>query len=185
MEFHGHSCQSPEERDKLVREKIAKEDEMEAQATGDSRLITRELLEKLGYADSEIEVDFPFEVSSGKHSGVCSTDYIIRIDGRRYMAVKCSMALESRERHIISFCRAADTPAIPIAVITDGLTAHVLDTFSGQKVLEGLDNVPGREDALAYLRENPDRTYPPDRAEKERRVLLAFETTLCPRPENK
>jgi len=185
MEFQGHSCQSPEERDKLVREKIAKEDEMEAQATGDSRLIARELLEKLGYADKEIEVDTTFEVSSGKHSGLCSTDYIVRLDGRRYMAVKCSMALESRERHILSFCRSVDSLAIPIAVITDGLTAHVLDTFSGKRIQEGMDNVPGRDAAMAYLRDNPDMTYPPDKAEKERRVLLAFETTLCPRPEDK
>lgn len=185
MEFQGHSCQSPEERDKLVREKIAKEDEMESQATGDSRLIVRELLEKSGYSDHEIETDVPFEVSSGTHSGICSTDYIIRINNRRYMAVKCSMALESRERHILSFCRAADSHVIPVTVITDGLTAHVMDTFSGEKVAHGLDSIPHRDAAIAYLKDNPARTYPSDKAEKERRVLLAFETTLCPSPKDK
>lgn len=185
MEFHGHSCQSPEDRDKLVREKIAKEDEMEAQATGDSRLIVREHLGKLGYADDEIDEDARFEISSGTHSGACSVDYIVKLRGRRYMAIKCTMAIESRERHVLSFCRAADKHVIPVAVAADGLTAFVLDTMSGKRLSEGLDAIPDREAAMGYLEANPPIKYPADKAEKERRVLLAFETTICPKPEGK
>jgi len=184
MEFHGHSCQSPEERDKLVREKIAKEDEMEAQATGDSRLIVYELLGKLGYADEDIETDKAFEVSSGVHAGLCSVDYIVKLGGRRSMAIKCTMAIESRERHIVSFCRVADEAPIPVAVVSDGLTAYVLDTMTGRRLAEGLDAIPGRDALLGQLDMNPPQKYPDERAEKEKRILLAFETTMCPRPES-
>jgi len=185
MEYEGHSCQSPEEREKLVRDKIAKEDEMEAQATGDSRLIIEELLRRLGYRDGEIESDIPFEVSTGAHSGTCSTDFIVKIGGRRFMGIKCTMALESRERHIVSFCRVADRMVIPVAVVTDGLTAIVVDTMTGRPLSEGLDSIPDRERALSLLEGAPEQPFPEgDKAEKTRRVLLAFETTGCPRPRN-
>jgi hypothetical protein len=183
MEFHGHSCQSPEERDRLVREKIAKEDEMEHQAMGDSRLIVLEQLEKLGYSGEEIETDRGFEVSTETHTGFCAMDYIITLMGRRFMAIKCTMAIESRERHVLSFCRAADKHIIPIAVVSDGLTAYVLDTKSGNRLSEGIENIPDREAALRFLEENPPEPYPEEKARKERLVLLAFETTTCKKPE--
>ena len=86
MEFHGHSCQSPEERDRLVRDKIEKEDRLEADATGDSRIIVKEQLLKLGYTEDEIETDRTVEVSSGTHVGPSSVDYTITLSGRIFMA---------------------------------------------------------------------------------------------------
>ncbi|MFC1549512.1 hypothetical protein ACFL4R_01420 [Nitrospirota bacterium] len=183
MEFHGHSCQSPDERDKLVREKIAKEDEMEAQATGDSRLIVLEHLGKLGYREDEIETDRPFEVTTGTHSDACSMDYLVTLGGRSFMAIKCTMAIESRERHVLSFCRCAQEHLIPMAVASDGLTAYVLDTKSGKRVSEGLDSMPDRDAALRFLDQNPPEPYPEAKAAKEKLILLAFETTLCQKPE--
>jgi len=183
MEFHGHSCQSPEERDKLVREKIEKEDEMENLATGDSRLIVMEHLQKLGYSGDEIEAGRSFNVSTGTHSGSCAMDYIITLSDRLFMAIKCTMAIESRERHVLSFCRAASANIIPYAVVSDGLTAYVLDTRTGKRISEGLDGIPDREAALKYLEQNPPEPYPEEKAMKERLVLLAFETTHCTKPE--
>jgi hypothetical protein len=185
MEFHGHSCQSPQERDRLVRDKIAKENEMEARATGDSRLIMKERLGKLGYAGEEIETDRAFDVSTGTHSGSCAMDYIVLLGGRRFMSIMCTMAMESRERHVLSFCRAADEHLIPFAVVSDGLTAYVLETKSGRRVSEGLESIPGRAEAIEFLEKTPPEAYPEEKAMKERLVLLAFETTLCPRPESK
>lgn len=180
MEFIGKSCGSPADRDKLVREKIQKEDEMETLATGDARQITAELLERLGYNADDIERDKGFDVSTSTHSGLCSTDFIIKLNNRRFMAIKCNMAVDSRERHILSFCRAADSKIIPLAVVTDGLEFRVMDTMSGKILSNTPDDAPDRESALEYLATNPEISYPEEKAIKARQMLLAFETTVCP-----
>lgn len=183
MKFRLHNCSTPDDREQRIREKIEKDDELEGQATGDARLITEELLGKLGFLDDEIIKDMSFEVSSGKHSGRCSMDYIIKLDGRYFMAIKCSMAVDSRERHVLSFCRAAHSSLIPVGVVTDGLEAHIIDAPSGRQTSESVDDIPSREQALEYLKECPETAWPEKKAEAERRILLAFETTLCPRTE--
>lgn len=180
MEFIGKSCGNPADRDKLVREKIQKEDELETLATGDARLIIAELLEKLGYSEDDIERDKGFEVSTSTHSATCSTDFIIRMNGRRFMAIKCNMALDSRERHILSFCRAAESHIIPFAVITDGIECRMMDTMSGKTLTDHLEKLPDRKAALEYLDTHPEETYPEDKIHRAKQMLLAFETTMCP-----
>jgi len=183
MKFRLHNCSTPDEREQRIREKIEKDDELEGQATGDARLITAELLGKLGYSEDEIITDMQFQVSAGKHSAPCSMDYLVRLDGRYFMAIKCSMALDSRERHVLSFCRSVDKDIIPMGIVTDGLEAHIIEASSGKQVSQSVEDIPSRKQALEYLGDNPPASWPEKKLEGEKRILLAFQTTLCPRTE--
>ncbi len=109
-----------------------------------------------------------------------AVDYLIKINGKRLMAIKCSPgALESRERHLISFARVVDDYQIPYALVTDGSQARLLDTLTGKLVSEGLISIPEKGQAGEMVETAKFIPYPPERMEKERRILLAFEAIKC------
>lgn len=173
------------EREELVRKKVQEEDAREQLATMDARqLVLMFLKEEKGYLDEDIEIDREFIVSVKEGPSpieeAVSVDYVIRLEGIPYMAIKCSMAVESRERHMLAFSRVVDSRQIPYSVVTDGLKALIIDTVSGKVTAEGLENLPSRQEALKDM-ENMELTEcPPVKKEGEKRILLAFECASCP-----
>lgn len=170
------------EREKLIREKVLSEDEAEVAATHDARLIIWELLVEKGYLPDEVEVDREFAISAGGRKEKSAVDYIIKLKGRRYMSIKCSMALVSRERHVLAFSRVVDSCQIPYSVITDGVDARLMDTATGKVLAEGLEAIPPREQAIADVEEVEFREFPPSKKERETMILQAFDCTGCPKP---
>lgn len=128
-----------------------------------------------GYLETDIETGRQFDISVGNSSVKASVDFIVTLGGRRIIAILCSsVSVESRERHILAFSRVADACQIPIAVVTDAETTRVFDTCSGNLLSNDISYIPSREHALAT---NFDiAPCPADRAEKEKRIVMAFET---------
>lgn len=180
--WYNYAMNGQEERKKLVEEKIRAEDEKEAIATGDAREIVGGLLREKGYQREDIERDSEFSIAAGDKEDTASADFIIRLGGRRYMAIKCTMALESRQRHILSFSRVVDEYQIPYSVVTDGLKAYLMDTLSGRVISEDLDALPARDEAAKDIEALTFSKLPPERKDKETRILLAFECASCPKP---
>ncbi|GAB4389854.1 MAG: type I restriction enzyme HsdR N-terminal domain-containing protein [Thermodesulfovibrionales bacterium] len=144
------------------------------------KVVLKFLLEDRGYLPEEVETDRAFEVSVDGRVELASTDYVINLGGRRLMAVKCTVTPDSSERHIVAFCRVADRCLIPFSAVTDGMAARVLDTRTGKAVSEGLDSIPRREEAVRMAEGLEPAVCPADRMEKEKRILLAFESLCCP-----
>lgn len=168
------------DREKMIEEKILKK-EIEAERTLDAiREIIMELLLIRGYSVDEIERDPVFEIDLNGEKTPVSVDYIIKLNGRRIMAIKCSPgALESRQRHIISFARVVDKEQIPFAAVTDGLKALIFDSITGKLFKEGLDSIPTRVEAEEMASNLKFLPFPLERLEREKRVLLAFEAIRC------
>jgi hypothetical protein len=171
-----------EEREprELAREIISKEEEALRLVTGDVRYVVADILEQKGYLPEEIEKDREFRVSLSDREETVSTDYIVKPGGRRYMAIKCSMEIVSRERHIVAFSRVVDSFQIPLSAVTDGITAHIVDTVSGKIISEDMDSIPSREEALRRSQETSFTKLPAEKQEGEKRILLAFEFVSCP-----
>lgn len=168
------------ERERIIREKVHSEDKSEALATGDAKLLTGRLLAERGYPPGEVEVDRKFTVAARGRRETASVDYIITLRGRPYMAIKCSMALVSRQRHVLAFSRVVDDRIIPYCAVTDGIHAHVMETFTGKVISESLDGIPSREEAMKELQYLKYQECPPERREKEAMILQAFECASCP-----
>lgn len=168
------------DRQKIIEEKIRKR-EMDAERTLDTiREIIRELLFYKGYSKEEIEEDRTFDVELNGEKTIVSMDYIIRFNERRLMVIKCSPgALDSRQRHIVSFARVVDSYQIPLAVATDGLKALVFDTLTGKLIKEGLEFIPSKEEAEGLVTTLKFIPFPSEKLEREKRVLLAFEAIRC------
>lgn len=138
------------------------------------------LLANKGYLPDEVEkeVEFAFVVGNEKCSS--KADFIIKISDRRLMLVKCYIgALVSRERQAVACARVLDSYQVPFALITDGDNAEVLDTLTGKVICEGLEKIPSRKELEAKMRGIEFKGLAPDRAEKEKRILLAFDVIKC------
>jgi len=168
-------------RQKLIMEKIEETEEKAVKRLSIIRDVVRDyLIAVKGYAEDDIEEDTVFEIYvDGKRQGT-SVDYIINLNGVRFMVLKCSPgALGSRERHLVSFARVVDSYQIPYAMVTDGSRARLLDTITGKLIAEGLDSIPDRAQAEETLHTAKCLAYPKERMEREKRILLAFEAIEC------
>ena len=169
------------DRQKLIEEKIGHAEAKASTGLTLIRQVIRDfLLNEKRYFEEDMEVDRQFEIIQDNSRVLVSVDYILTLGGKRFLVIKCSPgALESRERHIVSFARVVDSYQIPFAVVTDGLHARILNAESGKLVSEGLDSIPSRSQATEILKSTGLRPYPARRMDREKRILLAFEAIKC------
>jgi hypothetical protein len=138
--------------------------------------VERYLVEKKGYAKEEIEVDRPLEISVKGETYRSQIDLQIDIGGRPLMAIKCAAgSLDSREREIIAACRVAEAPPIPLAVVSDGKSARVLDVASGRRIGERLADLPARADAEAVLAKASTALLEREKIEKENLIFRTYD----------
>lgn len=168
-----------------------KEDAMEAlvqrdlEAAESELCIIREgmerfLLDNKGYPPDEVEKEVEFAFVVGSEKCRSKADFIIKISDRRLMLVKCYIgALVSRERQAVACARVMDSYQVPFAVVTDGNNAEILDTLTGKVIGEGLEKIPSKAELEAKLEGIKFKGLAPDRAEKEKRILLAFDVIKC------
>ena len=169
------------DRQKLIEEKIGHAETRASMGLTLIREVIRDfLLHEKGYSEEDMEVDRQFEIIQDNSRVSLSVDYILTLSSKRFMVIKCCPgALESRERHIVSFARVVDSYQIPFAVVTDGLHARILNAESGKLVSEGLDSIPSRSQAMEILQSTELKPYPAGRMDREKRILLAFEVIKC------
>ena len=170
-----------ENKEEAMEALIKKEiDAAESELSAVRQDIEKFLLEKKGYAETEIEKDREFEVLIGNERCKSGTDIIISVGGKRLILIKCSVgALVSRERQAVACARVLDSYQIPFAVVTDAVDAIVLDTLTGKVMSEGMESIPSRNELTELISTIELKTLSPERAEKEKRILLAFDSIKC------
>ncbi len=142
------------------------------------------LREKKGYAPEDIRSGLAFEVQLGAETVWSAADFLVSLDGKPAMVVKCAAgSLDSRERQAVAAARVIASPPLPVAVVADPLTAEVLDVASGKVVSDGFGAIPTKEQLLALVAERPMQPLDPKRLEKEKRILLAFDAIKCHVPQ--
>ncbi len=141
------------------------------------QMVEKFLVEEKGYARENIAVDVPiaFEVAGEMYRS--TVDLVVNAAGRPLMAVKCAAgSLGSREREAVAAARLVGQTPLPIAMVSDGRTAVVLDAVSGRPIGEGLDAVHSRAALEAAF-----NTYDPEplsaaKLEKERLVFRTYDS---------
>jgi hypothetical protein len=138
--------------------------------------VERFLVDSLGYLPEAIEVDAPiaFEVENVFYRS--RVDLVVWVKGVRYMAIKCAAgSLGSREREILAAARLLGQHQLPLAVVSDGSTAIVLETASGKKLGQGLSAIPSRQAAEAGLNLDGLVCTTDDRRRKERLIFRSYD----------
>jgi hypothetical protein len=172
---------SPEERKELLARRVEMEDYLlHVELTQVQRRVIDFLISRKGYSNVDIETNRDFRVELPDASFNARADIILKMDGKIFCVIKCVMSsLESWERHSIAFCRVVESYQIPYAVVTDSESARILDVIGGRLISEGLDSMPSKTDAIKVIKEKSFSPYPIERAEREKRILHAFDAIKC------
>ena len=157
----------------ILEQEISDGEEMTAAV---KHVAERMLLGEKGYEKADIRKDVHFPVTLGPETLESVVDYLVTLGNRHAMVIKCAPgSLSSRERHVVAAARVLDSKPIPVAVVMDPLSAVVLDTASGKVTGEGFDAIPTKKQLVSILSGKELKPIVPEKLEREKRVLLAFD----------
>ena len=165
---------------RMIKDYVTGKNIPEIGAEANRQKVERLLIQIKGYAREDIEVDaeIAFEAVGEPYASV--VDLVVSSDGgaHRCMVFKCVPgSLGSCEREIVAAARLLDPRyQIPLAVVTDGVNAVVLDVNTGRNIGEGMEAIPDKEAAQNLMKTASLRPCPVDRIERER---LIFRTYNC------
>nr|MDJ0723317.1 hypothetical protein [Desulfobacterales bacterium] len=63
----------------------------------------------------------------------------------------------------------------PLAVVSDGRDAVVLDTVSGRRIADGMAAIPDAREAARQMAAWTPVAYPPERLEREKRIFRTYD----------
>jgi hypothetical protein len=94
-------------------------------------------------------------------------------------------SIVTRRRSLLAASRVLAPYQIPIAVVTNGEDAEVLEGASGRVISLGLETIPSREQLIEIINSDLFSRIPAKRAEMESRILYCYEVDgSCPCDEN-
>ena len=153
--------------------------------TDDERIrqqISTMLVEELGVSPDYWQPRLTIETLFTRNFVTSTIDVTVKIEGRQVMIVRYGPgSLVSRERSALAAARVLnDEYRIPLAVVTNGRDALLLDTITGDVLGQGMEVIPDRQKLAAML---PALVFLPpqdeDKRQREKRVLNAFDLERC------
>ncbi|NTW68126.1 MAG: type I restriction enzyme HsdR N-terminal domain-containing protein [Nitrospirae bacterium] len=144
--------------------------------------IARLLVERGGYLADEIEPRRELLLQADDRRAVIKVDFVVRIAGKAAMVIRFGPgSIVSRERPTLAVSRLVEAYQVPVAVVTNGEDAEILDGGSGKVVGRGLGAIPAKADLTEKVRNYPFPAVPRARALMESRVAYCYEVDgACP-----
>ena len=143
---------------------------------GNRQKVERYLVENRGYDREDIEVDVDVELEIAGEPYRSQIDMVVSVAGKRVMTIKCAAAsLGSWEREILSTARIFEHYQIPYSVVSDGETAIVLDTISGEKLGTVLEAIPEKSSIEKEITEMAFIPLSEKRLEKEKLIFRTYD----------
>jgi hypothetical protein len=144
--------------------------------------IARFLAEEKGFEKTEIIPRNPLTAKADESKGMIRVDFKIEISGRTGMVIRFGPgSLVTRHRPALGISRILEPYQIPVAVVTNGEDADVLDGSSGKVLGSGFEAIPSRlklEEIMRNFRFDP---IPEKRKEMESRIVFCYEIDgACP-----
>ncbi len=144
--------------------------------------LARLLVEKKGYTKNEIKSSFELPVSAGGNKAVVKIDFLVTLSDKICMIIKYSPgSLVTRHRPVLAASRLVAPYQIPIAVITNGEDADILDGYTSEVISSGFESIPDRQQLAKRVADIQFEHISSRRAEMESRIIYAFEIDgSCP-----
>jgi hypothetical protein len=148
--------------------------------------IARLLINRKGYLKDDIESRRRLQVRAGDNCAIIKIDFLIRLGEKVRMIIKYGPgSLVTRQRPLLAASRIIVPYQIPVAVITNGEDAQILDGSSAKLIGRGLDGIPSKPELITLTTTSDDNQITASRAEMESRILYCFEVDdSCPCDDN-
>ena len=138
--------------------------------------LARLLVEKKGYNKNEIKSSLELPVSAGANKAVVKIDFLITLSDKICMVIKYSPgSLVTRHRPVLAASRLVAPYQVPIAVITNGEDADVLDGYTNEVISTGFESIPDKQQLTKRVADIHFEPISSRRAEMESRIIYAFE----------
>ena len=144
--------------------------------------LARLLVEEKGYNKGKLEPRLSIETLYAGQYVVSTIDITVTLANRRFMILRFGPgSITTRERSAIAAARILDpVHQIPLAVVTNGRDAVLLDTYSGKIIKQGLDAIPAKKEATQMLQSLDFKPFADEeRIDRERRILNAYDIEIC------
>jgi hypothetical protein len=143
------------DREKLIKERIKQEEQLETvQLGGIKQMIFEFLIKEKLFEPEEIETNPEFKITLGNNEITVHIDFVVNLPTASFMVIQCSSSsLEAWERYVTSFARVIKDYQIPYAVVTDGENAQIIDVLAGRLIGESLDKLFNHQDALNKMKD--------------------------------
>lgn len=157
----------------------------ELQDTDDERIrqdLARNMVEDLGYAREELEPRLSIETEFNGNRTLSLIELTVRLHGRRLMIIRYGPgSLVTREKAAIAAARVLDPDyRIPLAVVTNGRDAELLETDTEKVLSTGMACIPDRQGAEALFKQYSYEPYAdPLQREMAMRILNIFDQEVC------
>ena len=144
--------------------------------------ISRMMVEDRGYNKNDLEPRLFIETLFTRNFVRSTIDLTVRLEGKQFMIIRYGPgSLVSRERSALAAARVLNSRyRIPLAAVTNGRDALLLDTITTKVIAEGMEAIPSKAEALELF---PRLIFlPPQDEEKllrEKRILNAFDLERC------
>lgn len=144
--------------------------------------LARMMVEEKGYTKEDLEPRRFIETLFATQFVRSTITLTVSLDGKRIMIVRYAPgSLVSRERSAVAAARVLEEEVqIPLAVVTNGRDAELLDTGNGQVLASGMEAIPDRHRARELLPTLVFRAGLDGKGrERELRILNAFDVEIC------
>ncbi|HIJ89368.1 MAG: type I restriction enzyme HsdR N-terminal domain-containing protein [Desulfobulbaceae bacterium] len=143
--------------------------------------MARLLVEERGFAKGELEMRRRIETLFNHQFVTSKIDIVVNIGAQRVLVLRYGPgSLVTRERPAIAAARVLEeNQLIPLAVVTNGEDAELLDVRSGKVLGTGLAAIPTREQLLGMMPGLDFTAVVAKRREPELRILNAFDVEVC------
>ena len=158
--------------------------------TDDERVrqdLEKMMVEEKGFARQDLEPRLTIETTFNNIFVRSIIDLTVSVAGKRLFVLRYGPgSLVTREKPALAAARVLDKEyCIPLALVTNGRDAELLETATGRVLATGMKAIPDREQAEKLIEEYSCRP-PADEAQWERnlRVLNAFDLEVCCRDDS-
>lgn len=138
--------------------------------------IARLLVNQKGYAKMDIEPRKALTAQANDKKAVLKVDFIVRLAQQVSMVIRYGPgSLVTRRRAALAVSRLIAPYQVPVAVITNGQDAEIINGPTGEVVATGLDAIPSRQ---ALSRQMAGAEFEPisvRQVEMESRLLYCYE----------
>jgi hypothetical protein len=138
--------------------------------------IGRLLVNQKGYLKADIEPRNELLVEADAKKAILKIDFVVTLADRVCMVVKYGPgSLVTRRRAVLAVSRLIAPVQIPVAVITNGEDAEIMNGASGEIIAHGLDSIPAKPDLETIVASEAFMTISEKQAEMESRILYCYE----------
>jgi len=153
--------------------------------TDDERVrqgLARLLVEQLGYGKDELEPRLTIDSCFNNNRVQTLIELTARIGGKRLFIVRYGPgSLVTREKAAVAAARILDPGyRIPLAIVTNGRDAELIETARGKVLAGGMECIPDRQRAEVLLHQYAFEPFSdPGRRDKALRILNVFDQEVC------